>query len=189
MTKQIVVLASGNGSNFESIIRAIDAKFINAEIRCLIVDRNCGAEKIAEKHGISYYKLGRKNDAILNLHVLAMLCHMVDLIVCAGYLSILSSDFVALFPNKIINLHPSLLPLHGGRGMYGRRVHQAVIDANETESGCTVHLVDNGVDTGLILAQEIVPVSALDTPESLQEKIQIKERQLLPNVIKILLEK
>lgn len=187
MSKEIVVLASGNGSNFQSLINHIEAGHIEANIRCLIADRPCPATKRAKQHGISYYELPRHNDRMLNLHVLAMLCHNIDLIVCAGYLTILDSHFINLFPNKIINIHPSLLPKYGGKGMYGLNVHQAVLDASETESGCTVHVVDSGIDTGRILAQETVTISPLDDARSLQTKVQEKELRLLPQVVKALL--
>lgn len=183
MSKTIVVLASGAGSNFESIVNAIEAGKINATIRCLIVDRPCGATKVAKKHGISYYELAKSNDSMLNLHVKAMLCHEANLIVCAGYLSILGADFVHLFQGRILNIHPSLLPKYGGKGMYGLKVHQAVLDAGEEESGCSVHLVDGGIDTGTVLAQAIVSVSPMETAESLQQKVQQKEHELLPQTI------
>lgn len=186
MSKEIVVLASGNGSNFQSLVNHIEAGHINAKVRCLIADRPCDATKRAKKHAISYYELPRHNDRMLNLHVLAMLCHNVDLIVCAGYLSILDSHFINLFPNKIINIHPSLLPKFGGKGMYSLAVHQAALDASENESGCTVHIVDSGIDTGRILAQETVSISPLDDAHSLQSKIREKELRLLPQVVKAL---
>lgn len=187
MSKEIVVLASGDGSNFESLVSHIQAGHINAKIRCLIADRPCGATQRAKAHAISYYELPRHNDSILNLHVLAMLCHNIDLIVCAGYLSILDPHFVHLFPNKIINIHPSLLPKFGGKGMYGMAVHQAVIAASESESGCTVHIVDAGIDSGPILAQEVVKISVLDDARSLQAKVKEKELRLLPQVVRALL--
>lgn len=183
MSKTIVVLASGTGSNFECIIKAINAGKIDAQIRCLIVDRPCGATKIAKKYGISYYELAISNNPMLNLHVKAMLCHEAHLIVCAGYLSILSTDFVHLFQGRILNIHPSLLPKHAGRGMYGARVHQAVLDAGEVESGCSIHLVDTGIDTGTVLAQATVAVSPIETVESLRKKVQMKEHELFPQTI------
>lgn len=186
MGKEIIVLASGNGSNFQSLISHIEAGYIDAKIRCLIADRPCRATQRAKQHDISYYELPRHNDRMLNLHVMAMLCHNIDLIVCAGYLSILDPHLINLFPNKIINIHPSLLPKFGGKGMYGLAVHQAVLNASESESGCTVHLVDAGIDTGRILAQETVAVSPLDDAHSLQAKVQEQEIHLLPQVVKAL---
>lgn len=188
MTKNIVVFASGNGSNFQALINAIEQKKLDANIRCLIVDRQCHAIERAKQHNISYFLLDRRNEKTLNMNAMAILCHNIDLIVCAGYLSIMPSQFVALFKNKIINTHPSLLPKFGGEGMYGLRVHEAVLAAGETETGCTIHYVDNGVDTGQMIAQDVVEVSLLDDPQSLQNKVQARESQLLLNTVKNLLE-
>jgi phosphoribosylglycinamide formyltransferase-1 len=99
----------------------------------------------------------------------------IDLIVLAGFLSILAGSLIREYADRIINLHPSLLPKFGGIGMYGERVHQAVLDAGEPESGCTVHLVDAGADTGPILLQRRVPVLAGDTAETLAERIHHEE--------------
>lgn len=189
MAKEIVVFASGTGSNFQSILQAIKSGYLDVSVRCLITDRPCNATNVAVVNGISHYVLPRQNDEMLNLQVMAMLCHEIDLIVCVGYLSILNPHFVNLFPKRIINIHPSLLPKFGGYGMYGKRVHQAVIDARETESGCTVHYLDSGIDTGEIIAQETVSVSMLDDADSLQAKVLAKEHELLPRVIKSLLER
>ncbi|MPV86173.1 phosphoribosylglycinamide formyltransferase [Ostreibacterium oceani] len=187
MIPEIVVLASGGGSNFQSLIDAIESGALNARIRCLIVDRDCGAIARAKQHKISYFVLDRYNHPALNLNAQAILCHNVHLIVCAGYLSILPNSFLNMFANQVINIHPSLLPKYGGKGMYGLKVHDAVIRAGEKETGCTVHRVDSGLDTGEVIAQEIVEVSVLDTPESLQKKVLDKEHQLLPETVKRLL--
>jgi phosphoribosylglycinamide formyltransferase-1 len=98
-----------------------------------------------------------------------------DLIILAGFLSILEGRIIEAYAGRILNLHPSLLPKFGGAGMYGERVHRAVLDAGETESGCTVHLVDAGTDTGPVLLQRPVPVLPGDTPETLAERIHREE--------------
>lgn len=100
-------------------------------------------------------------------------------IVCAGYLSVLQGDIISEYRGRIVNLHPALLPKFGGRGMWGHHVHEAVLAAHETESGCTVHLVDSGCDTGSILVQKKVPVLSGDTPESLYERIAPKEHEAI----------
>ena len=107
----------------------------------------------------------------------------VDLIVLAGYLSIIDKDFISNWNNKIINIHPSLLPKYGGKGMYGMNVHEAVIANKEKKSGCTVHFVDVDIDTGKILLQRKVDVSNNETPESLQKKVLKEEHQLLIEAI------
>jgi phosphoribosylglycinamide formyltransferase-1 len=106
--------------------------------------------------------------------------------VLAGFLSILVGKIIERYSGRIINLHPSLLPKFGGDGMYGEKVHRAVLAAKEKESGCTVHLVDAGTDTGPILLQRKVPVLPGDTPESLAERIHRKEHTALVDAVKIM---
>ncbi len=106
-----------------------------------------------------------------------------NLVVLAGFLKKIPSGVVRAYPNRILNVHPSLLPAHGGKGLYGRRVHQSVLDAGDTTSGATVHLVDSGYDTGPIVAQRSVPVLPDDTPESLAARVLTVEHQLLPHVV------
>ena len=113
----------------------------------------------------------------------------IDLIVLAGFLSILKGEIVRRYSGRIINLPPSLLPKFGGDGMYGERVHRAVLDAGEKESGCTVHLVDAGVDTGPILLQRKVPVLSDDTPDILAERIHEQEHIAIVEAVKLMVER
>jgi phosphoribosylglycinamide formyltransferase-1 len=115
--------------------------------------------------------------------------HHIGLIVLAGFLSILKGEIVRRYSGRIINLHPSLLPKFGGDGMYGERVHRAVLDAGEKESGCTMHLVDTGVDTGPILLQRKVPVLSGDTPDTLAERIHAEEHIAIVEAVKIMVER
>jgi phosphoribosylglycinamide formyltransferase-1 len=115
--------------------------------------------------------------------------HDTDLIVLAGFLSILTGKIIEHYSGRIINLHPSLLPKFGGDGMYGERVHRAVLDAGEKESGCTVHLVDAGTDTGPILLQRKVPVLPGDTPDSLAGRIHKEEHIAIVEAVKIMIER
>ena len=191
--KRRAVLVSGGGSNLQSIINNIEQGNLNCEISYVIADRECYGLKRAEKHGIKNVLLDRKvlkeklSDEISN--VLENDDEKTDYIVLAGYLSILSPEFIKKWSRKIINIHPSLLPKFGGKGMYGMNVHRAVIEAKETESGCTIHFVDTGVDTGEIILQIKVPVLSDDTPEVLQKRVLEKEHVLLIEGIKKLLEK
>ena len=191
--KRIAVLVSGGGSNLQSIIDNIEQGNLNCEISYVIADRECYGLERAEKHGIKNVLLDRKvlkkklSDEISN--VLENYDEKTDYIVLAGYLSILSPEFIKKWSRKIINIHPSLLPKFGGKGMYGMNVHRAVIEAKETESGCTIHFVDTGVDTGEIILQIKVPVLSDDTPEVLQKRVLEKEHVLLIEGIKKLLEK
>ena len=191
--KRIAVLVSGGGSNLQSIIDNIEQGNLNCEISYVIADRECYGLERAEKHGIKNVLLDRKvlkeklSDEISN--VLENDDEKTDYIVLAGYLSILSPEFIKKWSRKIINIHPSLLPKFGGKGMYGMNVHRAVIEAKETESGCTIHFVDTGVDTGEIILQIKVPVLSDDTPEVLQKRVLAKEHVLMIEGIKKLLEK
>ena len=191
--KRIAVLVSGGGSNLQSIIDNIEQGNLNCEISYVIADRECYGLKRAEKHGIKNILLDRKvlkeklSDEISN--VLENDDEKTDYIVLAGYLSILSPEFIKKWSRKIINIHPSLLPKFGGKGMYGMNVNRAVIEAKETESGCTIHFVDTGVDTGEIILQIKVPVLSDDTPEVLQKRVLEKEHILMIEGIKKLLEK
>ena len=189
---RIAVLVSGGGSNLQSIIDNIECGNLNFEISYVIADRKCHGLERAEKHGIKNILLDRKvlkeklSDKISNF--LENDDEKTDYIVLAGYLSILSPEFIKKWSRKIINIHPSLLPKFGGKGMYGMNVHRAVIEAKETESGCTIHFVDTGVDTGEIILQIKVPVLSDDTPEVLQKRVLKKEHVLLIEGIKRLLE-
>jgi formyltetrahydrofolate-dependent phosphoribosylglycinamide formyltransferase len=107
----------------------------------------------------------------------------VDLIVLAGFLKLVPAQVVSRYGGRMLNIHPALLPLHGGRGMYGRRVHQAVLDSGARETGATVHLVDEEYDRGAILAQTRVAVLAGDTPETLAARVLEAEHTLLPAVV------
>lgn len=108
----------------------------------------------------------------------------VQLVVLAGYLSILTGDLLDRFPGRVINIHPALLPKFGGKGFYGLNVHKAVIEAGEKESGATVHYVNEGIDKGEIILQRSVPVMEDDTPESLQERVLEIEHELLPEAVR-----
>ena len=189
---RIAVFISGSGSNLQSIIDNIENGNLNCEISYVVADRECFGLERAEKHGIKSIMLDKKlfgnklSDEISE--ILENDIEKTDYVVLAGYLSILSENFINKWNRKIINIHPSLLPKFGGKGMYGMNVHRAVIEAKETESGCTIHFVDTGVDTGEIILQIKVPVLSDDTPEILQKRVLEKEHILLIEGIKKLIE-
>ena len=189
---RIAVFISGSGSNLQSIIDNIENGNLNCEISYVVADRECFGLQRAEKHGIKSIMLDKKLFGNkLSDEISAILendIEKTDYIVLAGYLSILSESFINKWTRKIINIHPSLLPKFGGRGMYGMNVHRAVIEAKETESGCTIHFVDTGVDTGEVILQIKVPVLSDDTPEILQKRVLEKEHILLIEGIKKLIE-
>ena len=190
---RIAVFISGSGSNLQSIIDNIENGNLNCEISYVVADRECFGLQRAEKHGIKSIMLDKKLFGNkLSDEISAILendIEKTDYVVLAGYLSILSENFINKWNRKIINIHPSLLPKYGGKGMYGMNVHRAVIEAKETESGCTIHFVDTGVDTGEVILQMKVPVLSDDTPEILQKRVLEKEHVLLIEGIKKLLGK
>ena len=190
--KNIAVLVSGSGSNLESIIDNIEQGNLNCKITYVIADRPCYGLERAENHKIKNIMLDRKlfKEKLSNeiSSILENNEEKTDYIVLAGYLSILSNSFIEKWTEKIINIHPSLLPKFGGKGMYGMNVHRTVIEAKEKESGATIHFVDSGIDTGKIITQVKVPVLENDSPEDLQKRVLEQEHKLLIEGIKILLE-
>ncbi|OQY33793.1 MAG: phosphoribosylglycinamide formyltransferase [Spirochaetaceae bacterium 4572_59] len=182
---KIAALISGGGSNLQSVIDAIEKKDLPAEIGIVISDREAAGLERAGKYGIPCRLLNRKDYGnTLSDEILKIIPADTDLILLAGYLSILSREFIEKWQRRIINIHPSLLPDFGGKGMYGMKVHQAVLQASRKESGCTVHYVDSGIDTGNILGQKTVPVLPDDTAEQLQNRVLIQEHILVVESIR-----
>ena len=182
---KIGVLVSGGGSNLQSIIDKSKSGELQCKVEVVIGDRECYGVERAKEAGIDGYTLDRK---VLKKELCREIDKIVsekgiDLIVLAGFLSIIDEEFVKKWKGRIINIHPSLLPKFGGPGMYGIRVHEAVLKAGEQESGCTVHYVDTGVDSGEIIAQKRVKVLEGDTPEILQKRVLVEEHKLLPESI------
>jgi phosphoribosylglycinamide formyltransferase 1 len=184
----LVVLASGSGSNFQSIIEAVRAGTIHASIAGLIVSKteigaiekakNAGIETVVIKPGLVDSGLTFSESLLNQLAV-----WQPDLIILAGYLAKIPTEVISRYPNRILNIHPSLLPKYGGKGFYGINVHRAVIENLEKESGCTVHLVNEAFDEGPILAQSRVPVHPHDTAQSLAERVLVQEHSLYPLTI------
>lgn len=169
---RLAILVSGGGTNLQSVIDATETRLIKSKIACVVSNKETayGLER-ARKHKIpAYFIDGKKED--YNEQLLKLLQEkQVDLIVLAGYLKIVDSSLIEAYKGRIINIHPSLLPKFGGKGFYGLHVHKAVIEAGETESGATVHFVDQGIDTGSIIIQRKLNVLKEDTPETLQKRI------------------
>ena len=181
---KIAVLVSGGGTNLQEIIDNIENKRLNCKIEYIIADRDCYSLERGRKYNIKSILLDKKEYGNkLSNEINKVLENKVDLIVLAGYLSIIDKDFISNWNNKIINIHPSLLPKYGGKGMYGMNVHEAVIANKEKESGCTVHFVYVDIDTGKMLLKRKVDVSNNETPESLQKKVLKEEHQLLIEAI------
>lgn len=178
----IAVCASGGGTTFQAILEAIGDGILPCRINTLVVDRpGTGAEQRARDAGITVHHVPRGSD--LSVKMNAAVPEETSLVVLAGFLSIVGEPVLSRFRRRMINLHPSLLPAYGGPGMYGLAVHRAVIAAGDTQSGCTVHYVDAGTDTGEIILHRRVPVLPGDTPEQLQARIRPVERTALVEAI------
>lgn len=186
---KIAVLASGGGSNLQSVIDKIKSGYINASIEVVIGSKEgIYALERARQNDIKTLVVSKKQFGIDTSNEILKIVKDVDLIVLAGYLSILEGEILKVFKNRIINIHPSLIPSFCGDKMYGERVHKAVIEKGVKYSGCTVHFVNEEVDGGAIILQDIVSVDFKDTYESLQKKVLEKEHQLLPKAIKLMSE-
>ena len=175
----------------QALIDNIENGFIENGRIALLISSNPDAFAIkrAEAHGIKCAVIGKKNipdDARRTEKLLKLLkSESTDLIVLAGYMSVLPPEIIEEYRNKIINIHPSLIPKYCGLGMYGHHVHEAVLAAGEKESGATVHFVDEGVDTGKIILQKSVKVEEGDTPETLAARVLEVEHEILPLAVKM----
>ncbi|OGI01113.1 MAG: phosphoribosylglycinamide formyltransferase [Candidatus Melainabacteria bacterium GWF2_32_7] len=187
--KNIAILASGNGSNLEALINAVNTEEItNANIALVVSNKNNAfALARAKDAKIPAFYAARdlfNSDEEYDLYLLNKLNeYSIDIVLLAGYLRIITPPFLKAFENRILNIHPSLLPAFGGKGMYGMKVHQAVINSNSKKSGCTVHLVTEKIDGGSILAQACVSVSPADTAEILAAKVLTEEHKLYPQAV------
>lgn len=190
--KRIAVFASGGGTDFQSIIDANENdKF--CEISLLIAsNEGIGAIERAKKHGIETAVFAKKDYPDIEElyeHLSELLQkHGVDFIILAGWLKIIPESFIKAYEDRIINIHPSLIPAFCGAGFYGLKVHQAVLEYGAKISGCTVHFVNEIPDGGAIIAQRAVRVDEGDTPEILQSRILEEEHKLLPYCVKKLCE-
>ncbi len=184
--KRIGIFASGSGTNTENIVEyfrqskwaIVEAIFCN-NTRAGVIDR---AHKLEVPH------MGFKNKDLENKTILRKLKeYKVDLIVLAGFLRKIPSDIIKAYRNRIINIHPALLPDYGGRGMYGIRVHRAIIENEEKKTGITIHYVNEEYDEGDIIFKKAIEIDAEDTPEDVQYKVQQLEYKHYPQVIEYLL--
>lgn len=186
---KIGVLISGSGTNLQSIIDNIENGNINGEITVVISNKKqaYGLERAKQKNIDAVYinsknfeSFDKFNDAIVE----ELEKHNVELVVLAGYLKILTDKFIGKYKNRIINIHPSLIPSFCGMGYYGINVHQKAVEYGVKISGATVHFVDEGADTGPIIIQEAVKVLSEDDAFTLQEKILKIEHKILPLAVK-----
>ena len=179
---RVAVLVSGGGTNLQAIIdKVADGSLPQVELVKVIASRESAyALERAAKAGIETAVAKEQPQVLEELEASGD-----EIIVLAGYMKVLSPEIIKKYRNRIINIHPSLIPKFCGKGFYGIRVHNAVIDAGEKESGATVHYVDEGVDTGEIILQEKVPVLEGDTPEELAARVLKTEHVILAEGLKI----
>lgn len=179
---KVAVLVSGGGTNLQALIdKCAAGELPQAEIvRVIASKEGAFALERAAKAGIPTAVAKEQAEVLEELEK-----SEAEIIVLAGYMKVLSPDIIDRYRNRIINIHPSLIPKYCGKGFYGIRVHRAVIEGGETESGATVHYVDEGVDTGSIILQEKVPVEAGDTPEELAKRVLKTEHRILAEGLKI----
>jgi phosphoribosylglycinamide formyltransferase 1 len=181
MKMRIAVALSGRGSNLEALLGALGPG-ARAQVALVVSDRSkaAGLDRARERR-IPTEVLFHPEDGDEWLRLLWRF--QIDLVVLAGYVKLVPAPVIAAYRGRIINIHPALLPAFGGKGMYGRRVHQAVLASGVQESGATVHLVDEEYDRGAVLAQARVPVLPGDTPEILAERVLAVEHRLLPAAV------
>jgi len=186
-TINIAIFASGSGTNAERIISHFQGSSTGV-VKILCSNKpDAYALVRAEKHNIPTCIFSRddfyKSDKIIEL----LKDEGIDLIVLAGFLWLVPLNLIRAFPNKIINIHPALLPNYGGKGMYGMHVHQAVIDSGDAESGISIHYVNEKYDEGKIIFQARCKIDRDDTPETLAKKIHQLEYEYFPKVIEELI--
>lgn len=190
---KIGVLISGSGTNLQSIIDNVEKGQIDGKITVVISNKAdaYGLER-AKKHNIKTVFVDQKDYEDSESYNEAVLKELknsgVELVVLAGYLKILSRHFIETYRNRIINIHPSLIPSFCGKGYYGLKVHEAAVNYGVKVSGATVHFVDEEADSGPIIIQETVKVDYTDTPEKLQKKVLKIEHKILPLAVKLFCE-
>jgi phosphoribosylglycinamide formyltransferase 1 len=186
----LCVLASGSGSNLKAIIKAGKSGIIRSNV-VLVISNNSASKALtaAKQNKIPAYHLSQKlfsSQAEFDKKFLSLLKkYKIDLIILAGYLKMINQAITKKYKNRILNIHPALLPEFGGKGMYGINVHEAVLKSRKELTGATVHLVDEIYDNGATILQREVKVKPGDTPQSLQKRVLRAEHKLYPEAIRL----
>ena len=186
--KRIVILASGAGSNAENIIKY----FIDSELARVtyVLSNNKEAKVLDKAKALNISALSFKKEAFLTgSTVLNLLKKEADIVILAGFLWKIPRSILENFPNKVLNIHPALLPKYGGKGMYGSHIHEAVVANKEVETGITIHYVNENYDEGAIIFQAKTSVDPSDTPDDVAAKIHVLEQNNFPQVIESVLQK
>lgn len=179
--KNIAILASGSGSNAENIVnyfkdrKDISFKIYSNKKDAYVLER-------AKRLGVPYESF-LKSELEDGTFLSKLIAEKVDFVVLAGFLLKIPDEMLTVFPDKIVNIHPSLLPKYGGKGMYGMKVHEAVVAAGEKESGITIHIIDDHYDEGSVVFQAKVPVLPTDSPDDVAHKVHELEYKYFPQVI------
>ncbi|AER40520.1 MAG: phosphoribosylglycinamide formyltransferase [Flavobacteriales bacterium] len=178
--KKIAILVSGKGTSMRHILQSITDGVLHEKIKVnlVIADRDCEAIQYALKENITTFSLANTKNLSKEIDNL-LLKDIPDLIVLSGFISILDAEFCKKWEGRIINIHPSLLPKYGGKGMYGMRVHQKVLKNKEKISGATIHYVTKDIDSGNIILRKSCRISSQETPISLYKKISLIEKEIL----------
>lgn len=185
--KNVAIFASGSGTNAENIARYFSKSETVKVAVVLSNNKNVGVHARVNNLGIPSFVFSRE-EFVEGTPVLAKLAeYQTDLIVLAGFMNKISDALLKAYPGKIINIHPALLPKHGGKGMYGMHVHEAVVAAGDKESGITIHYINENYDEGDIIFQATCPVSPTDTPDEVATKVHALEYAHYPHVIEDLL--
>lgn len=181
---RLAVLLSGSGRTLVNIADAIDAKTLRAKIALVVASRRCpGVDRALERGFPTCIEHGEISESRL-LELLD--ASRIDLVVLAGYLKLV--PIPAKYAGRIVNIHPALLPRHGGPGMYGDRVHRAVLDAGDTQTGCTVHLCDTEYDRGRIVLQRMCLVEPGDTVRTLADRVFALETEAYPEALRLVID-
>ena len=187
--KNIAIFASGTGSNAQKMMEYF-AQHSQAKVALVVSNKPKALvlEK-AQNFGVATQVIQRDRFYHSQEVVQLLKQQQIDLIVLAGFLWLIPQNLIAAFPNRIINIHPALLPKYGGKGMYGMRVHEAVVANRENESGITIHYVNEHYDEGKVIFQKSCPVTTKDTPADVAKKVQVLEHQHFPSVVEQLVKK
>jgi len=184
---KLAVFVSGRGSNLSAIVSEINSGNLKAKISAVISNKeNCGGIELANSENIPCYIISQISEGKYATYkqLLQILVEQnIDLIVLAGFLKKIPEEFIRGFKNRIINIHPALLPSFGGKGMYGLNVHKAVFNSSAKVTGATIHFVDEIYDNGKIIDQQCVDISDVKSPEEIAEKVLKIEHKLLPKIV------
>lgn len=184
--KKIAILASGSGTNAEEIIKYFQTSSKGKVVLVASNKKEAFVLERAKKFQVPTYTFNKSSLESGEL-VQKLNDHKVDVVVLAGFLLKIPENLIQAFPDRIVNIHPALLPKYGGKGMYGAKVHESVKEAGDKETGITIHLVNEHYDEGKIIFQAAVPISPDDSPEQIAGKVHALEYKYFPNVIESLL--